>query len=162
MSAGGDPGTGIQVQASRYRQAITLMSRKTALERGRPPPNCVTELFIHPAYIIVCPEHTRTWNLINNKPQVLRFAGKLASGGAVCGSEAVLHPFWQNKVDLQTCTNRPSFRTQAVLGSHIHAALSDFAGGLWGSVLVGGTHQDRRATDAGNDAALQLLHPMAT
>eukprot|EP00983_Pelagomonas_calceolata_P008039 261980-Pelagomonas_calceolata.AAC.4 len=41
-------------------------------------------------------------------PQTLRRAEKLASEGAARHSEAVLHPFWRKRLDVQTCTKRPA------------------------------------------------------
>eukprot|EP00983_Pelagomonas_calceolata_P007592 246856-Pelagomonas_calceolata.AAC.1 len=70
--------------------------------------------------------------------QVLMFAEKLACGGALFGSGAVLQPFWQENVDLKTAANDQHSWTSATFRLFIHAAVSDGAGGHGGSVLVGG------------------------
>jgi len=45
------------------------------------------------AYLPVCPEHAKHVSM----SRALKFAEKLASGVVACGSEADLHPFWQEK-----------------------------------------------------------------
>lgn len=85
-----------------------------------------------------------------NLSQTLRFAEKLASGGVLCGLEAVSHPLQQKKADFETAPNDQCSSTKAVLGSYLLAAASEFARGFWGSVLAGcirtGVQQMRPAT----------------
>jgi len=49
------------------------------------------------AYLPMCPENVKHVFM----SQALKFAEILASGVVACSSEAVLHPFWQEKVKYQ-------------------------------------------------------------
>eukprot|EP00967_Tisochrysis_lutea_P087373 scaffold123546_cov17-Tisochrysis_lutea.AAC.3 len=57
-------------------------------------------------------------------------------GGAVAGSEAVVHPF-SAKWMVKLAPNDPGPRVPAALKLSNHDPMSGFAGGHWGGVLVG-------------------------
>jgi len=70
--------------------------------------------------------------------QSLRFAEKLASGGAVCGSGAVLHPFWQEKGEnskLPQMISTPGLKL--LLGRQLMLQCQNLRGGAGGACWWG-------------------------
>ena len=75
----------------------------------RTPPNSAIKRLRLPARLPASPEHAKHVFM----SQALILAGKLASGGAVCGWMAFLHPFWQEKgafPKLHQTSSAPGFK----------------------------------------------------
>eukprot|EP00983_Pelagomonas_calceolata_P061587 1146895-Pelagomonas_calceolata.AAC.2 len=91
-------------------------------------------------------------------PAVGPYCWRCSVHSHTCCSETILHP---KRRIFKLAQNDQHSWTYALKGSN-HAVLSNFAGGHWGSVLVGWPIGMGLQANAGSDIASQPLPPPAT
>eukprot|EP00983_Pelagomonas_calceolata_P096456 1158129-Pelagomonas_calceolata.AAC.14 len=109
-----------------------------------------------PTSALAFPEHA-----LHGFMSCIKCCFKLGMWRCLCVSGAVLHPFWQEKVDFQACNKGLALLDVSCSWVFQMCCSVRFCGGHCGVVLVEGLVGKGVQADAGTDIPLRPLHLLA-